>query len=304
MFGDDLDEIEVLLEEDEDEDEAEEKDEKKAKEEEKPKSPEEDKDDGDDDFDENADDLDEKQKYGKRAEKRIRNLVQKRRELENELIKERETRKELEKESTKIKVESTQHQEYAVQQYKERLDAESSALKEAWSSAQGEDDSDKLWEIQTKIARVEAGRMNLEQWERDQPEKKKAEPEVAPKPKEVQHQQPDPRAAAWAHKNSWFGKDQDMTLDAMEIHRELIEDDGVLPSEKGYYTELDKRMRDLHPQKFDKPKASSTVAGGSRKPAKRTTKVRLSSSEKNTAERMGVSIEQYAREKAALMLDE
>ena len=80
MFGDEEDDIEVLL-EDEDED----KEEIREKEDEKPKSPEEDQEESEDNFDENSDDLDEKQKYGKRAEKRIRNLVQKRRELENVL---------------------------------------------------------------------------------------------------------------------------------------------------------------------------------------------------------------------------
>ncbi len=303
MFIEEDDDLEILIDEDEDEEEVEEK--KEDKEDEKSKSAKEDKEDSEDDFDEDSDDLDEKQKYGKRAEKRIRNLVQKRRELENELSKERESRKALEEDSAKIKVESTQHQEYAVQQYKERLDAESAALKEAWTSAQGEDDSDKLWDIQTKIARVEAGRLNLEQWEREKPEEKKAEETKTAQPtKKIEHDRPDPRASAWASKNSWFGKDQDMTLDAMEIHRELIEDDGVMPSEKGYYVELDKRMREMYPAKFEKPKSQSSVAGGSRRPAKRITKVRLSSTEKATAERMGVSIEKYAREKAALMLDE
>ena len=147
--------------------------------------------------------------------------------------------------------------------------------------------------------------MNLEQWKRDKPEEKEAEEkEEKPTAKAIEHREPDPRAMTWARKNSWFGKDQDMTLDAMDIHKELIEVDGVMPDEKGYYVELDKRMRELHPQKFEKPKSSSTVAGGSRKPAKRTTTVRLSSTEKATAERMGVSIENYAREKAAMMLDE
>ncbi len=50
---------------------------------------------------------------------------------------------------------------------------------------------------------------------------------------------PDPRAEAWASKNSWFGSDRAMTYTAFEIHKDLTEKEGYDPSSDEYYAEVD-----------------------------------------------------------------
>ena len=40
---------------------------------------------------------------------------------------------------------------------------------------------------------------------------------------------PDPKAEAWAAKNSWFGTDRAMTYTAFEIHKDLTEKEGYDP---------------------------------------------------------------------------
>ena len=41
---------------------------------------------------------------------------------------------------------------------------------------------------------------------------------------------PDPRAEAWAAKNTWFGSDRAMTYTAFEIHKDLTEKEGYDPN--------------------------------------------------------------------------
>ena len=113
---------------------------------------------------------------------------------------------------------------------------------------------------------------------------------------------PDPRAEAWAAKNSWFGTDRAMTYTAFEIHKDLTEKEGYDPSSDEYYAEVDKRMRVDFPHKFGKTdeKQSTapvqTVASATRsvKPGRKT--VKLTSSQVAIAKKLGVPLEEYAKQ--------
>ena len=71
---------------------------------------------------------------------------------------------------------------------------------------------------------------------------------------------PDPRAEAWAAKNSWFGSDRAMTYTAFEIHKDLTEKEGYDPSSDEYYAEVDKRIRVDFPHKFGNTDKKQTTA--------------------------------------------
>ena len=113
---------------------------------------------------------------------------------------------------------------------------------------------------------------------------------------------PDPRAEAWASKNSWFGSDRAMTYTAFEIHKDLTEKEGYDPSSDEYYAEVDKRIRVDFPHKFgtteNKQTAApvQTVASATRsvKPGRKT--VRLTSSQVAIAKKLGVPLEEYAKQ--------
>ena len=113
---------------------------------------------------------------------------------------------------------------------------------------------------------------------------------------------PDPRAEAWAAKNSWFGTDRAMTYTAFEIHKDLTEKEGYDPSSNEYYAEVDKRIRVDFPHKFgnteDKQSTApvQTVASAKRsvKPGRKT--VRLTSSQVAIAKKLGVPLEEYAKQ--------
>ena len=145
----------------------------------------------------------------------------------------------------------------------------------------------------------------------------KAEQELYAKKKETEVQQPqvnlqqrqqaatgtpDPKAEQWAQKNSWFGQDSAMTYTAFDLHKKLTEQEGFDPSSEEYYSEIDKRIRLEFPQKFAKieptetAKPVQTVAS-----AKRSTKtgrktVRLTPSQVAIAKKLGVPLEEYAKQ--------
>ena len=119
-------------------------------------------------------------------------------------------------------------------------------------------------------------------------------------------QQIDPKAQSWAEKNKWFGTDNAMTYTAFDIHRELVENEGYDPQSEDYYSEVDKRIRVAFPHKFDKTEdtpveaPAQTVASAKRPAAKgRRKTVKLTPSQVAISKRLGVPLEEYAKQLAA-----
>ena len=113
--------------------------------------------------------------------------------------------------------------------------------------------------------------------------------------------QPDPMAEAWASKNTWFGQDRAMTFTAFEIHKDLV-NEGFDPQSNEYYAEVDNRIKVDFPHKFGntenkqttKPVQSVASAQRSVKPGRKT--VRLTSSQVAIAKKLGVPLEEYAKQ--------
>jgi hypothetical protein len=62
----------------------------------------------------------------------------------------------------------------------------------------------------------------------------------------------DRKAKKWARENKWFGKDMPMTYTAFDIHKKLVDEEGVNPKSDKYYEELDKRIYTEFPDKIKK----------------------------------------------------
>ena len=113
--------------------------------------------------------------------------------------------------------------------------------------------------------------------------------------------QPDPMAEAWAARNTWFGQDRAMTFTAFEIHKDLV-NEGFDPQSSEYYAEVDKRIKVDFPNKFGntetkqttKPVQSVASANRSVKPGRKT--MRLTSSQVAIAKKLGVPLEEYAKQ--------
>lgn len=114
----------------------------------------------------------------------------------------------------------------------------------------------------------------------------------------------DPKAEAWGSENKWFGTDTAMTYTAFDIHNKL-EAEGYDPSTEEYYAEIDKRIRLEFPHKFatntgkveqtTKPVQTVAAATRSTKTGRRT--ISLTPSEVAIAKKLGVSLEDYAKQK-------
>ena len=128
-------------------------------------------------------------------------------------------------------------------------------------------------------------------------------PEQASPPQPLR--QPDPKADAWAQKNPWFGTDNAMTYTAFDIHKQLVEQEGYDGQSDEYYAEVDKRIRLEFPHKFANNKESTaepvqTVASANRPAAKgRRKTVKLTPSQVAISKRLGVPLEEYAKQLAA-----
>lgn len=113
---------------------------------------------------------------------------------------------------------------------------------------------------------------------------------------------PDPKAEDWASNNSWFGKDRAMTFTAFEIHKDLVEREGFDPQTDEYYAEVDKRIRVEFPHKFDTKetqtsKPTQNVASVKRSAVRQGKQtVRLTSSQVAIAKKLGVPLEEYAKQ--------
>jgi len=112
----------------------------------------------------------------------------------------------------------------------------------------------------------------------------------------------DPMAENWAGKNKWFGTNRAMTFTAFEIHKDLVDKEGYDPKSNDYYTEIDKRIRVDFPHKFDtsgdiqtnRPVQSVASANRSAKTGRK--QMRLTSSQVAIAKKLGVPLEEYAKQ--------
>ena len=133
-------------------------------------------------------------------------------------------------------------------------------------------------------------------------EKPVDQPQLYQQPQKQVQTPPDAKAEDWAEKNTWFGKDSAMTYTAFDLHRKLTEEEGIDPRSDEYYTEIDKRIRLEFPHKFDiskdKPvsKPTQTVASATRSPKTNRKSVRLTSSQVAIARKLGVPLEEYAKQ--------
>lgn len=116
----------------------------------------------------------------------------------------------------------------------------------------------------------------------------------------------DPKAKAWAQRNPWFGEDDEMTSFAYGLHNKLVKS-GYDTQSQEYYDAIDNRIREVFPNKFksdeDKPekaKKPATVVA----PTNRVTsskKIVLTPTQVSIAKRLGLTLEQYARQVAEEM---
>ena len=189
-----------------------------------------------------------------------------------------------------------------------RVKSQLDAVKSKLAAAIEGGDTAKQVEAQTELStlttdanRIASEKSRRETYERETPEAPQYREGMA-KPMPQSLPQVDEKAETWADKNKWFGKDKPMTYTAFDHHKDLVEGEGMDPTSDEYYAEIDKRIRVDFPHKFDntetkattKPVQSVASANRSVKPGRKT--VRLTSSQVAIAKKLGVPLEEYAKQ--------
>lgn len=258
----------------------------------------------------------------KGAEKRIRQLVKQKKEREARIA-------QLEAERQQLLETVTERDKNAVDMHKVNYDQSAKQLqqqaelaKQSYLTAYDSGDKESMLkaqellnQTQVELNNIEQNKNQLSQYEKTL-EAREAQRQQQLQAQQQQEQQQadtsdyDPMAVEWSQKpeNSWFGSDNIMTVAALTIDAQLKEE-GYNPASPDFYQEVDSRMRQEFPHKFNQqvveqevPAQRATqqvVAGQSRSPTNSSSKkVKLTQEDVRMAQKWNIPLEKYAAEKA------
>ena len=241
----------------------------------------------------------------KGAQKRIRQLIKQRKDRDEHITKLIQQNEQL---NTKL---SSREQEFS-NISKLHLDANEKQLTDklelaraAYKSAHDEGDATKILqaqeflnEAQTDIKSVSAAKIQFE----NTPQPTVQQQQPAPQQQTVT----DPRAVEWSQENSWFGQDRVMTAAALALDAEL-KSEGFSPDDPEFYKEIDSRIRETFPNKFnsdvnqksvqEQPSQPAQVVAGASRSTPTSGKVKLTKEDVRLEENWCIPLEQYAAEK-------
>ncbi len=242
------------------------------------------------------------EEYSQGVQKRIAKLTKKWREAERQKEAALDYAKGVQAEHSELKSRFSTLEPNYVKALENKVTSGLDAAKAKLHTAREAGDINAEVEAQKMIAQlgIEEVRLNAL---KDKQSKEKEKPIRTPSLEQaVAPQKPDPKAEAWADKNDWFGKDSAMTYTAFDYHKKLTENEGFDPNSDEYYAEIDKRMRLDFPHKFGKTeskestKPTQTVASATRSVRPSRSTVRLTSSQVAIAKKLGVPLEEYAKQ--------
>jgi len=248
---------------------------------------------------------DEVKEYSEGVQKRIAKLTRKMREAERQREEAIAFAEATNKQKSELEGRLSKLDKSYTSEFETRVKTNMVAARQALKTAIEAQDVEGQVKAQEQIANLtmDAARLNA----------MKVAEESKPAPKEVnvtpqqtrQSAQTDPMAEAWAAENAWFGNDSAMTYTAFDIHKQLVEKEGFDPKTKEYYDEVDARIRVEFPHKFDKVDGNTTertkpvqnVASAKRSASTgRRKTVKLTPSQVAIAKRLGVPLEDYAKQ--------
>jgi hypothetical protein len=261
--------------------------------------------------DDDADD--EREKYSRRVKERIAKETAKvhaerraKEDRERQLNEAIEFSKRILAENNQLKGLIENGEKVLVSESSGRLEGQIAAAKAAYREAVEAGDVNGQLAAQENLAKAIAERDRLST-HRPQSLPRMDEKELSRftvQPQQQQQVVPDQTALSWQEKNKWFGRDEAMTAFAMGLHSQLVNREGILPSDGDqYWGRLDREMRKRFPERFQSgtarrsdivvaPAARSNGGGATRK-------VTLTESQARLARRLGLTLEQYASQVAA-----
>lgn len=196
-----------------------------------------------------------------------------------------------------------------IESAKKQVQSEVEAARRKYKEAYESGDTDAIIAAQEALNTVQIRMDKVNNLKPRDPEALQAKPNpvqqrpTTPAPQPVSK---DEKAETWRAENSWFGSDDEMTAYALGYHSKLVKD-GVDPRSDDYYEKINSRMRKMFPENFnedigDEPakprKAANVVAPATRSTA--STKVRLTESQVAIAKKLGVPLQDYAKQVALM----
>ena len=257
--------------------------------------------------DKQPDNTREVEEYSEGVKKRIAKLTKKMREAERQREEALRYARSVKDERDQLHTTATSLDKNYATEMEGRISSSIAAAQAKLASARQSEDSKAEVEALTAISQLGYEQGKLAELKTQHQMQETAAKEAQERP--VQQQQPvqqlprDPKAEAWADKNEWFGKDNAMTYTAFDLHRKLTEEEGMDPQSDDYYSEVDKRIRLEFPHKFGNKSVEKTISKPTQNVASATRssktgrkQVRLTSSQVAIARKLGVPLEEYAKQ--------
>ena len=248
---------------------------------------------------------DELKEYSDGVQKRIAKLTRKMREAERQREEAIAFAESAKRDKEAMEGRLSKLDKNYVSEFESRVKTNLAAAKLALKNAIESQNVEAQVAAQEQIANLTVDAARLSSMKNREEPKKEKEVNITPQRSDTQPAATDPRAEEWAAKNSWFGNDSAMTYTAFDIHKKLVEEEGFDPKTDEYYTEVDKRIRLEFPHKFDKVvetttervKPAQNVASAKRSASTgRKKTVKLTSTQVAIAKRLGVPLEDYAKQ--------
>ena len=246
---------------------------------------------------------DELKEYSEGVQKRIAKLTRKMREAERQKEEAIAYAESIKKDKETVEGRLSKLDKTYVSEFESRVKTNLAAAKLALKTAIESQDIEAQVAAQEQIANLTMDAARLSSMKNREEEPKK---EVNINTQRTDRKPAtDPKAEEWAANNTWFGNDSAMTYTAFDIHKKLVEEEGYDPKTDEYYTEVDKRIRLEFPHKFDKVESKPTerakpaqnVASAKRSASTgRKKTVKLTPSQVAIAKRLGVPLEDYAKQ--------
>jgi small-conductance mechanosensitive channel len=255
--------------------------------------------------------VEEHEEYSAKVQKRIDKLTKKAREAERQQKAAIEYAKNVQQENTALKGRVHNLDVGYVSEYGDRINSQTESITRDMQDAVASGDTTKQVELNKKLAQLA---IEEERVRAAKAEQKRMEQAPAPAAQQVAQPQapvrPDPKAEEWATENKWFGENDAMTFAAFGIHKTLVEEEGFDTNSPEYYAEIDKRVREAFPHKFNQEtvvgetvsvsegrRPQQAVASAVRSSNSGRKTVKLSPSEVAIANKLGVPLNEYAKYK-------
>ena len=208
-----------------------------------------------------------------------------------------------------------------IEQSKSSAEMEFENAKKKYKEAYESGDSDAVVDAQAEVSRAT---LNLDKVQNMRPLQVQ-ENDVQIQQRSTNQPSVTPKDQSWMQKNTWFGTDPEMTASALGLHQKLAKEHGAnFVGSDEYYKRVDATMRRRFPEYYDDtqsyeddaPSKKASEPAYEDEPPRRATKpanvvasasrstppnrIRLKASEAAIARRLGVPLEEYAKQVAQL----